>query len=343
MTEKKSAKSDSSKKKSSGSRKSAGSETAKKESHATPLETSPETSPETSDDTSPLEPLGPQPPSTYTGVVLLGWMERDQAVRFLMEDCRFEKPLTESDAEGVWRKWRDRAATLPERQALAPEAVPLTASENAHAARFLQFIGALGVSGVQVVKIDPLQLVVGQYHIAIDVAAAHAGRPHDDEGWMEHLLPSSPSNPKLDMNFTRRNFDTEIMIDLPHAEFIFGVHSHGGFGPKEMLGYVMAIRIGNRMMLGKGYHRLYSRISACRGSFPERLSLVALDPSTLTPPPPDTAQAGAASSSHGLEIFGARPAVFADFFTEGLAMPVYLRRKRYQLQVRATWVAINEA
>ena len=216
-------------------------------------------------------------------------MERDQAVRFLMEDCRFEKPLTESDAEAVWRKWRDRAATLPERQALAPEAVPLTASENAHAARFLQFIGALGVSGVQVVKIDPLQLVVGQYHIAIDVAAAHAARAHDDEGWMEHLLPSSPSNPKLDMNFTRRNFDTEIMIDLPHAEFIFGVHSHGGFGPKEMLGYVMAIRIGNRMMLGKGYHRLYSRISACRGSFPERLSLVALDPSTLPhrrPPTP---------------------------------------------------------
>ncbi len=325
MSGKKSTKGDSAKKESTRSRKSAKSESQTE-----------------TEDKSPLETLGPQPPSTYMGVALLGWMERDQAVRFLTEDCRFEKPLTESDAEAVWRKWRDRAATLPEREASAPEPVPLTAAENVHAARFLQFVGALGVSGVQVVKIDPLQLVVGQYHIAIDVAAAHAGHPHDDDGWMEHLLPSSPSNPQLDMNFTRRNFDTEIMIDLPHAEFIFGVHSHGGFGPKEMLGYVMAIKIGNRMMLGKGYHRLYSRISASGGSFPERLSLVALDPSTLTPAPPDATQAGAASAGQGLDIFGARPALFADFFTEGLAMPVYLRKKRYQLQVRATWVAINE-
>jgi len=333
MTGKKSTKSDSSKKKSTGSKKNAKSESPKEESQ--------EPTPEPSDK-SPLEALGPQPPSTYMGVALLGWMECDQAVRFLTEDCRFENPLTESDAEAVWRKWRDRAATLPEREASAPEPVPLTAAENAHAARFLQFIGALGVSGVQVVKIDPLQLVVGQYHIAIDVAAAHAGRPHDDDGWMEHLLPASPSNPQLNMNFTRRNFDTEIMIDLPHAEFIFGVHAHGGFGPKEMLGYVMALKVGGRMMLGKGYHRLYSRISASGGSFPERLSLVALDPSTLTPPP-NSAKVEASSSSHGLDIFGPRSAIFADFFTEGLAMPVYLRKKRYQLQVRATWVAINEA
>src|SRR5271156_3572213 len=325
MTEKKSTKSEAAKKGSVRSKKS-----TKSESRAE------------TEDKSPLETLCPQPPSTYTGVALLGWMERDQAVRFLMEDCSFEKPLSESEAEAVWRKWRDRAAALPEREACAPEPVPLTAAENAHAARFLQFVGALGVSGVQVIKIDPLQLIVGQYHIAIDVAAAHAGQPHADDGWMEHLLPAPPSTPHLNINSPRRNFDTEIMIDLPHAEFIFGVHAHGGFGPKEMLGYVMALKVGGRMMLGKGYHRLYSRISASGGSFPERLSLVALDPSTLTPPP-NSAKVEASSSSHGLDIFGPRSAIFADFFTEGLAMPVYLRKKRYQLQVRATWVAINEA
>jgi hypothetical protein len=154
---------------------------------------------------------------------------------------------------------------------------------------------------------------------------------------MEELLPTSSNNPQLSMNFTRRNFDTDIEIDLPHAEFIFGVHAHGGFGPKEMLGYVMVLKVGNRMMLGKGYHRLYSRVLATNASFPARLSLVALDPGTLTQPPSE------ATKGPGLEILGARPALFADFFTEGLAMPVQLRKKRYRLQVQARWMAINES
>jgi hypothetical protein len=96
------------------------------------------------------------------------------------------------------------------------------------------------------------------------------------------------------------------------------------------------------MLLGKGYHRLYARVSSTAGSLPERLSLVALDPGTLTPPPRETVP-GDSGTHPGLDIFGARPAVFADFFTEGLAMPVYLRKKRYELQIQARWVAVNES
>ena len=76
---------------------------------------------------------------------------------------------------------------------------------------------------------------------------------------------------------------------------------------------------------------------------PERLSLVALDSGTLTPPSREGTVSGINLPGPGLDIFGSRPAIFADFFTEGLAMPVYLRKKRYQLQVRAKWVAINES
>jgi hypothetical protein len=332
MTTKKSTNSGSAKKKSAVTSKSPKKQSLKNEPALAPT---PPSVPEPPSQPPP-DTLGPQPPSTYSGVALLGWMERDPAVRFLMQDCLFERPLTESDAESIWRKWRDRAAALPEREAPAPVPVPLSPTENTHAARFLQFVGALGVSGVQVIKIDPMQLIVGQYHIAIDVAARHAERPHNDPGWMDQLLPASPSNPQLNMNFTRRNFDTEITIDLPHAEFIFGVHSHGGFAPKELLGYVMAVKAGNRMMLGKGYHRLYSRIMAANASYPERLSLIALDPSTINPPSRE-----AAPSNGGLDLFGSRPALFSDFFTEGLAMPVYLRKKRYRLEVQARWIAEN--
>jgi len=264
-------------------------------------------------------------------------MNKDQAVRFLTEDCVFEQPLTAAEAESLWRDWRGRAAGLPPREASAPEAVPLAPEENTHAARFLQFLSDLGVSGVHVIKIDPMQLVVAQYHIVIGIAAAHVDNCSQTSDWMERTLPTSASSPQLNMNFVRRNMDTEVVIDLPHAEFIFGVHPHGGFGPKELLSYVMVKKAGNRMLLGKGYHRLYGRVSSVGGSLPERLSLVALDPGTLTPPARETQ-----SVDPGLDIFEARPAVLADFFTDGLAMPVFLRKKRYQLQIQARWVALNE-
>jgi hypothetical protein len=103
-----------------------------------------------------------------------------------------------------------------------------------------------------------------------------------------------------------------------------------------LLGHVMVVRAGKRLLLGKGYHRLFARVSAVGGSLPERLCLVALDPVTLSPPPTEPA-------NRDLDIFGVRPALFADFFTEGLAMPVYLRKKRYQLHVQARWVATNES
>ncbi len=290
-------------------------------------------------DTPKVADMSCPPANVYSGVALLGWMEQSQAVRFLTEDCWFEPALSESAAESLWQQWRERAAALPERKALAPQPVQLTEEENAHAARFLQFAGAMGLSGVEIVKVDPMLLVAGQYHIALDVAQTHADSSAEGSAWMERLLPTSPSNPQLHMNFMRRNMDTEVLIDLPHGEFIFGIHPHGGFGPKELLGHVMAVRAGERLLLGKGYHRLYGRISATGGKLPERLSLVALDPATVTPP---SGGNSAAADNHGLDLFGARPALFSDFFTEGLAMPVYLRKKRYQLQIQARWSATNE-
>ena len=78
------------------------------------------------------------------------------------------------------------------------------------------------------------------------------------------------------------------------------------------------------MLLGKGYHRPLRPRLEHRRKPPERLSLAALDPGTLTPPARETVRR---HGDPGLDIFGARPAVFGDFFTQGLAMPVYLRKK----------------
>jgi len=282
------------------------------------------------------------PGSPHRGIALLGWMEADQAVRFLTEECAFDPPLTEACAESLWREYRGRAAALPPREACAPPQMPLSEPEREHAQRFLAFFGSMGIQNVQVIKVDPMQLVVAQYHIATDLAEGYANRCASDAGWMKEALPTSSANPNVEMRFTRRNLDTDIDIDLPHAEFIFGVNAQGGFGPKELLGHVMVMNVGKRLLLGKGYHRLYARVSNARSAAPHRPLLVALDPSTLVPPSPGAANDPRIANDPGLSVFGRRPALFADFFTDGLFMPVNLRRKRFQLQVRAKWVALYE-
>jgi hypothetical protein len=282
-----------------------------------------------------------RPGNHYRGVALLGWMESDQAAQFLTEECVFDPPLTASCAESLWREYRERAAGLQPREACGPRQTPLTEPDQEHAQRFLAFFKSMGIQNVQVIKVDPMQLVVAQYSIATELAEDYADRCASDAGWMKEALPTASMNPNLEVRFTRKNLDTEIDIDLPHAEFIFGVHAHGGFGPKELLNHVMVMNVGNRMLLGKGYHRLYARVSHNRSVAPHRSVLVALDPSTLVPPSSEGAGAGRASDP-GLGVFGRRPALFGDYFQDGLFMPVNLRRKRFQLQVRAKWVALYD-
>lgn len=297
-----------------------------------------------------------QPAATLTGVALLGWMEREQAVQFLCEDCVFDPPLSRGAAEAMWNKAHERAAALPERAATAPNEVVLTPEEEEHTGRFLERMAAIGMSGLKVIKVDPMDLVIAQYHVALDRAATYFAHSQSDAAWAATALPLSSAAPPLEMKFARRNYDTDISIDLPHSEFIFGVNMasahidgtspepganhQGTFGPKELLGHISALRVGDRLLLGKGYHRIYARIAATEAKHPERLSLLALDPGTIAPA---DRKEGAHSETlgAGLHMFGTRPALFADFFTEGLATPVRLRRKRYQLQVQARLVAVN--
>ncbi len=303
-----------------------------------------------------MEP-GPQPPGTIVGVALLGWMEKQQAIRFLTEDCLFEPALSAGSAESLWLQSRERAASIPERACSAPQEVPLTPAEIDHAEKFLQYLSDLGMNGVKVIKVDPMQLVVVQYSIAVERAATYVGGSETDANWTATSLPLSSGSPPLEMTFTRRNLDTDIVIDLPHAEYIFGVNMgtavdgatglnglrQGSFGPKELMGHVSTLRVNGRLAVGKGYHRLYARIAATEGRMPDRLSVVALEPGTMTAPAPQPNEEGAAieESATGLNVFGSRPALLADFFTEGLVTQVYLRRKRYQLQISSRWVAVD--
>jgi hypothetical protein len=270
---------------------------------------------------------------TYRGVALLGWMERNHAIHFLREECVFDPPLSEDAAESLWRDYRNRAAGLAMRDLRAPDRLPLTSTEHEHAQRFLRFMASMGVQNLEVLKLDPTRLIAAQLHVATDLAENYSRRCTTDSDWMEVTLPTAASNPDVNMKITRRNMDTEIVIDLPHGEFIFGLQPNGGFGPREFVAYAAALNTGNRMVLGKGYHRLYAHLAATRMTPSARSVLVALEPGLATPP----------TNVDIFGIFGSNPPLFSDFFTEGQFLRVYLRKKRYQLRVTANWVALNEA
>ena len=54
-------------------------------------------------------------PQPLEGRVLLGWFERDMAVRYLTQACVFDPPITDAEAEAMWRPYRDRCEALSER------------------------------------------------------------------------------------------------------------------------------------------------------------------------------------------------------------------------------------
>lgn len=70
-------------------------------------------------------------------------------------------------------------------------------------------------------------------------------------------------------------------------------------------------------------------------------AVVALERNTFGDPPNQAVGAGLIVDTAGLRPTGIRPALLADFFDTNLAMKVTIRKKRYQLQMRTTWVEMD--
>jgi len=282
-------------------------------------------------------------PSTVDAVLLLGWMERDAAIKCLREDCVFDHPLTDQEAEGLWQTYRSRAEALPERTAAAPQHLPLSSAEQHHANKLLSFLQQMGVQDVRgVLKINLTQLVARQYFVVTERSEAYSVRCSDPSAWMEEFLPTALTNPPVNVTGSQNNLDTAFDIDIPHGEFTFGLTPNGMFAPIQFLRHVSVMNVGERMLLWKGYHRSYARVLSAAPPAADQSALVALTATTLFPPPAQPGGATVAGGAAGLDLFGCRPPLFSDFFTDGLFMKAKLRKKRYQLQVRSKWVQIDD-
>src|SRR5947209_627686 len=165
----------------------------------------------------------PQAIPTIRGRLLLGWMPRQQATSFLLNDCVFDPPIQAAEAERLWEDYRARVEALPQRNYSQPSRLPLTPEEQRHARRFRDFLRTLGPTVVyDVIKIDLRQTVVHQLYVVTERADSYVNRVRSSTGWLQECLPTvarSPAQIRTTVNVSGMN--STAVVELPHAEFIF--------------------------------------------------------------------------------------------------------------------------
>jgi hypothetical protein len=292
--------------------------------------------------------LGPNPPNTVRARILPGWMTQDEAINFLTREC--VPPMTAQDAEHTWRQYRQRVEVLAANRAPTPQYLPMNTQESTHASNFMQFLAARGPHQVsRVVKVELRQLVVTQYYVITERAEDYSQRTTSPAEWIREFLPLTVSPAQTRTSFSLgppaspHALSSYIEIDVPHGEFALLPANPGltVFGAAQFMRHVTGCETQNRLLLKAGYHRSYARVlSAPTAIVPT--ALIALELNTCVPPANQPAAVpGVTTGTVGLNPFGRRPALFLDFFTDGLFMDVLQKRKRYQLQVRSTWVALD--
>lgn len=256
--------------------------------------------------------------ATVRGRVLLGWLSRDQAVLFLLNECVFDPPIDAAAAESIWRPFHDRALAIPERPPVLLPRLPLTVSEIAHAKQFMAFLNrTLG---------------------AHDITA--------DRDWLRECLPTVVKPSPIRINPVRQPhpFSTGADIDIPHGEFFFAPDKKGAWTVSELRRHVTAIEFSGRTFLKGGYHRSFAKVSAApTATVPAAVVALASNATVVLPVPTQPAVSAALTTGTAdLSPFGRRAAILRDFFTDGFFMDVNLRKKRYQLQVRSTWIPVDD-
>src|SRR4051794_14726532 len=108
---------------------------------------------------------------TITAKVLLGWLDRDSAVRFLTTECVTNPALTPGEAEAIWQPFHDRVEALPERPREVPTEYKLNKSQKKHAKEFAKTAPKVDANFRRIVKVDLMGLAVHQYLVVTERSA----------------------------------------------------------------------------------------------------------------------------------------------------------------------------
>src|ERR1700682_2764142 len=254
--------------------------------------------------------------ATLNALLLLGWMERQDAVECLTKGCLFDSPLDEAQAEAKWNEYRGRVQALPERNPPPPTRFPVPAGSKGHVTDFLRRFKQPGTDVVDVINVNPMDLSIHQFYVVTDRADEHYNRPLS---WARKTLVLDRPVCQLPAKME----DGAIKFTLPHGEHMFGFQN-GWFQIQQGAGFVSVVDLGGgKLLLKAGYHRsfAFARAAVNEPEAKDKCELVAL---TTTLPP----QLEVAFPHQGLRtiVFGSRAPLLSDFFDPDLDMTVRLRR-----------------
>lgn len=278
-------------------------------------------------------PAVPNAPKTVAAQILLGWMGKDEAIPYLLEQCWFDPPLTSQQAEELWEKYRKVVEALPERKITPPVRLPIPNARREVVTDFLRRFK--GPEVLDVINIDPLDLVIYQLYVVTDVADNHA-KQLTGRQWVKNCLQAE--RPIVQMQGRMEN--GVLKFSLPHGEHMFALQPDGAFRIQQGAAFISVCEVESRLVLKAGYHRSFAFCRAMRNEpdAKDRSLLVAL---TKTVP----AQLDAGFPTQGLRttVLGSRPPLLSDFFNESLAMAVKLRKRRFEMHIKVDLVPVDES
>jgi len=275
------------------------------------------------------------PVTAMETLLLLGWMERDAALSYLCKDCVEVPPFSEAEAESLWNEYRGLVGALPERATKSPARLKLTSEEKDAAEKFLAPHRQAGNSHIkEVIKVNPMDLVIHQLYMTLDVAKPYMDHATARSWCIRQCLAVRPPETKMLRGKFRRN---GAEIEIPHREFAATFVPGNTFRVEELAAHVSATEFGERILLWAGYHRAYARMASLKPDASDRSLLVVLSKDA-----DDLLAADSPEPELRATLFGARPPIFADFFDERLFLKVKLRKKRYELRIRASVEAVND-
>ncbi|PYR92903.1 MAG: hypothetical protein DMF84_11590 [Acidobacteria bacterium] len=258
--------------------------------------------------------------------MLLGWFDRDSAIRLLTTERVL--PITEAEAEAAWNTYRTRVEALPDRPRQLPTEYPLSRFEREHAKAFLRKARRIERNMDRIIKVDLMDLAVHQYLVLDEHSDSYAQKIVSGNGWRKHCLEPSPPPRTLQ---TRQVPPNTIVWELPHAEFepvLVQAPTGSQIGIREFPKWVTVTPCDGRLMLWAGYHRSHARMKISTPG-PDGAAERAV-PVVLVSKVEGPLSADALTRASGL-----RPPLLRDFFDERFFCIEDLRRRRYE--IRATF------
>ena len=146
-------------------------------------------------------------PNTLDGVLLLGWMEKDEAINWLTQHCWSEQAITPTQAEALWEKYRAVVKALPDPRPIPKvESKPIPPSAQAHVKQFLA--RHKGPEVLDVMNVDPRQLVIYQFYVAVSRSDEHA--KNGSKAWAETCLQIRPPAVESSNSFGREHYQNYL-------------------------------------------------------------------------------------------------------------------------------------